>query len=242
MSSAEERARRAAFRLVKHAAWISPPHREEWSRAMLHELDHIPRGASALRWALGCTFVSYLERMDIMTRSLGELPRWLLSLEMAVCLVPLTWLFITLLATTARGVMPLGFGILSGSVALLGPVALVVALRLAHTGNARVGRTTITLLALLAAWTVLASSVQVLRSGIFSRNLAGLRTDHPAASLGRDAPAAGQFGSACDGRSPGADTTDWVAHRGNIWGVVRSVLMTLSQEGSHHRLRCGSGY
>lgn len=167
MSSAEERVRKAAFRLVKHAAWVSPPNREEWSRAMLHELDHIPRGASALRWALGCAFVSYLERMDIMTRSLGELPRWLLSIEMAVCLVPLTGLFVAILTTTARGVMPLGFGIVSGSVALLGPVALVVTLRLAHASNARVGRTTTMLLALLAAWTVLAGSVQVLRSGTF---------------------------------------------------------------------------
>jgi hypothetical protein len=132
---------------------------------MINELDHVPHGASALWWALGCTFASYLERIRIMTRSLTSLPRWLLCLEMAVCLVPLTWLFIAVLVMTARGVMPLEYGILSSCAALLGPLGLAVALRIVFLTGGSVGRTTTTILALLAAWTVFAYSGQVLHNG-----------------------------------------------------------------------------
>jgi hypothetical protein len=165
MTTGEVNARKLAVLLVKHAAWVSPPNRQEWSHAMINELDHVPGGASALWWALGCTLASYLERMRIMTRSLTNLPRWLLSLEMAVCLVPLTWLFGAVLVMTARGVMPLEYGILSGSAALLGPVGLAVALRVVFFTGGSVGRTMTTILALLAVWTVVAYSGQVLHNG-----------------------------------------------------------------------------
>jgi hypothetical protein len=167
MTSGESNARKVAVLLVKHASWVSPPDRTEWSHAMINELDHIPRGASALWWALGCTFVSYLERIRVMSRYSTNLPRWLLSLEMAVCLVPLTWLFVAVLAMTARGSLPLEYGILSGSVALLGPIGLAVALRVVFFTGGSVGRTTTIILALLAAWTVFAYSGQVLHNGTF---------------------------------------------------------------------------
>ena len=165
MTSGQANARKLAVLLVKHAAWVSPPDREEWSQAMISELDHVPRGAAALWWALGCTFASYLERMRIMTRSLTNLPRWLLALEMAVCLVPLTWLFVAVLAMTVQGVMPLEYGMLSGSATLLGPLGLAVALRIVFFAGGSVGRTTATMLALLAAWTVLAYAGQVFHNG-----------------------------------------------------------------------------
>jgi hypothetical protein len=165
MTSGEANTRKVAVLLVKHAAWVSPPDRKEWSHAMMSELDHIPRGTSALWWALGCTFVSYQERIHFMSRSLTNLPRWLLSLEMALCLVPLTWLFIAVLAMTARGVMPLEYGILSSSGTLLGPIGLAVALRIVFFTGGSVGRTTTNILALLAAWTVLAYTGQILHNG-----------------------------------------------------------------------------
>jgi hypothetical protein len=133
---------------------------------MANELDHIPRGTPALWWALGCTLVSYQERVRIMTRPLAHIPRWLLLLEMALCLVPLTWLFGAVLAMTARGAMPLEAGILYGSVALVGPIALATALRFVLSHASSVGRVTTTLLVLLAAWTVLGYSAQVLHNGL----------------------------------------------------------------------------
>lgn len=151
--------------LVRHAARVAPPDRKEWAHAMINELDHVPRGASVLRWALGCALVSYLERLNVMTRSLTNLPRWLLSLEMAVCLVPVTWLFVAVLTTTVRGRLPLEYGILSGSATLLGPVCLAVAMRIVFAGRSSVGHVTATLLPLLAAWTVIAYAGQLLHNG-----------------------------------------------------------------------------
>ena len=102
-----------------------------------------------------------------MTRSLTSLPRWLLSIEMAICLVPLTWLFIAVLAMTGRGVMPLEYGIVSGSATLLGPLGLAVALRVVFFTEASVGRITTVILLALAAWTVLAYTGLVLHNGDF---------------------------------------------------------------------------
>lgn len=164
MTFGEGKARKIAALLVRHAVWVSPPDRKEWSHAMINELDHVPGGAS-VRWALGCALVSYLERLNIMTRSLTNLPRWLLSLEMAVCLVPLTWLFIAILAMTARGRMPVDYAILTGSATLLGPVSVAVAMRIVFVKKGSVGRVTTTLLPLLAAWTVVAYGGQLLHGG-----------------------------------------------------------------------------
>lgn len=160
-------ARRVAVLLVNHAAWASPPKRKEWFQAMANELEHVPGAASALRWALGCTLASYLERLDIMNQSLTNLPRWLLSLEMAICLVPLTWLFIAVLTMTGRGVMPLEYGILSGSATLLGPLGLGVALRIVFFTETPVGGATTAILALLTAWTALAYTGQLLHNGTY---------------------------------------------------------------------------
>lgn len=161
----EAKARKMAALLVRHGAWVSPAQRKLWSRAMINELEHVPRGASVLRWALGCVLVSYLERLNIMTRPLTNLPRWLLTLEMAVCLVPVTWLFIAVLTTTAQGRLPVEYGILSGSATLLGPVCLAVVMKIVFAGKSSVGRATTALLPLLAAWTVVAYGGQLLHNG-----------------------------------------------------------------------------
>jgi hypothetical protein len=167
MTSGRAGRRSLAALLIRHAAWVSPANRKEWFRAMTHELDHVPGGASALEWALGCALVGYMERIHIMTRSFAELPRWLLALEMAVCLVPLTWLFIAVLAMTGRALMPLEFGILAGSATLSGPLGLAVALRLVFLADGSVGRATTLVLALLAAWTMLGYTGQLLHDGSF---------------------------------------------------------------------------
>lgn len=160
-------ARKTAALLIRHAAWVSPSNRKDWFRAMSNELDHMPGGASALKWALGCAYVSYLERILIMPRSLANLPRWLLSLEMMICLVPLTWLFIAVLATTGRGALPLEYGIVIGSATLLGPLGLAVALRVVFLSEGSLGRATTIVLALLAAWTAVAYTGQLLHNGTF---------------------------------------------------------------------------
>lgn len=161
-------ARVVAALLLKHAAWASPRNRKHWLQAMAHEMEHIPDDASALRWALGSTFVSYLERVDNMIRSSMSLPPWLLGLEMAMCLGPLAWLFTAALVSTGRGVMPPGFGIPLISAALLGPLGLLLALRTVFFNGRPVGRVTTIILVLLAAWTALEYTGQLLQGGFLS--------------------------------------------------------------------------
>lgn len=133
---------------------------------MLNELRHLPPGAAALSWALGCAFVCYRERVFVMIGSLNNVARWLLSIEMAVCLVPLTGLFIAVFATAAHGHLPLPFAILAASAALLGPIGLAVGSRIIFVPAGAVSRATAAVMALLAAWTVLACFGQMVHVGI----------------------------------------------------------------------------
>ncbi len=151
--------------LAKHAVWVSPPNRRDWLEGMRHELDHVPRGISALHWAAGCALVGYIERIRFMMRSLATLPRWLLALEMTVCLAPLTLLFIAIVAATARGLTTAEDGLLYGSVSVLGPVGLAVAIRLILSSHHAIGRATVVALTALGLWTVLACSGLVLHDG-----------------------------------------------------------------------------
>jgi hypothetical protein len=165
MTSREPYAAGIADVLLRHAAWIAPPPRKEWVRAMRNELEHLPRRSAAVSWALGCVLASYRERGLVMIGSLTHVSRWLLSIEMAVCLVPLTWLFMAVVTATAHGFMPLQLGILAGSATLLGPVGLAFGARIILTPAGSAGRTMTTLMAFLTAWTVIAYSLQVLHGG-----------------------------------------------------------------------------
>lgn len=121
--------RTVAIGLLNHAARVLPAERAEWARAMAHELDHIGDAFEALRWSLGCVMASYLMRIDHMMRVKFDVPHWLLSLEVLVCLGPLTLLWLAAMyvvlidgASGARIVVPTIIG-------TLGPLSLLLALR-----------------------------------------------------------------------------------------------------------------
>ncbi len=52
----------AMAKAVRFAAWLLPPHREEWAEAMLNEMAYIGSRQAALHWALGCTWSAIRER------------------------------------------------------------------------------------------------------------------------------------------------------------------------------------
>ncbi len=57
-----------ALVLIKHAAWVLPPARGPWAKAMQNELPRIESDLEALSWAGGCLVASYLEKGRAMTR------------------------------------------------------------------------------------------------------------------------------------------------------------------------------
>jgi|GEM_PF-1937767 hypothetical protein len=151
--------------LVKHAAMVSPAERADWSRAMVNELDYLSPGMPAVGWAFGCIFVCYSERMSAMMRSLDSLPRWLLVLEMLLCFLPLTLVFSTVVLAEVDGGFTLQDCLLYCSGSILGPLGLVAAFRSIFLGPGGMSRATIAGLCLLAAWTLVAYSAQILTFG-----------------------------------------------------------------------------
>ena len=58
--------RRLASALLAHAARTLPRRRASWAEAIEAEAQHIESDAAALRWAVGCVFASYRERIRAM--------------------------------------------------------------------------------------------------------------------------------------------------------------------------------
>jgi hypothetical protein len=159
-------AERLAHALARHAVRVVPRHRAVWSEAMLNELDHLPRDQSALRWALGCLLVSYQERIRAMISDRPPISRPVLGLEMLVCLVPVTWLFIVLVLQTASGRLPLHAGTLYALGCLAGPLTLVAAIRMVIFRRRLMTRTSSALLIAVAVWTMFAYTGQLIQSGL----------------------------------------------------------------------------
>lgn len=161
MSQAEIKDR-IARALVAHAARVAVSDHAAWIAAMSHELDHLSKSESALSWALGSVLVSYTGRMRIMIRSAADWPRWLLMLEMLLCLGPATAYFIFVSVSTVQsytlfpyqGYTLLQTGLIFGFPTLIGPIGLLSAYRTLFSRTYGPGSVLTTLLWLLAAWTL----------------------------------------------------------------------------------------
>lgn len=58
--------RRVASALLAHAVRMLPRNRASWAEAIELECQYIESDAAALRWAMGCVFASYRERIMAM--------------------------------------------------------------------------------------------------------------------------------------------------------------------------------
>jgi hypothetical protein len=153
--------RRVGLALIRHAAAVSPRSRADWARAMAYELEHLPPDESAIRWAFGCVTVIYIERIRAMTSVQLPVSRWVLCLEMLVCLVPLTWLFVAVVIATANGRVPLPDGLLYASGAIAGPLILGFAARVVIFQRPQMSLKIRAVLIMLSAWTLLAYLGQI---------------------------------------------------------------------------------
>jgi hypothetical protein len=145
---------RAASGLAAHAANILPPERGEWSNAMVSEVSHLPSAGAAIRWSIGCVFAAYIERIRTMARPIGHVSPWVLSLEMLICFVPVTFLFVAVALSSLRGIWPGSTSLLYASATLIGPIGLFMSVRLVFFRQ-NAGRSMSAALCVLAAWSSL---------------------------------------------------------------------------------------
>jgi uncharacterized membrane protein YhdT len=163
MSSRHSRLRDVAVRLATHAAKALPPGRADWSQAMQSEIHHIPHSRTALAWAFGCVLASYTERMRTMISGNPGISRWVLIAEMLCCFTPLTLVCLAVVENLGR--MQGAAGILALTVTAAGPVGLIVAFKVVVLSRPLLTRLVAAGLCGLAAWVVLAYSLQLLPGG-----------------------------------------------------------------------------
>jgi hypothetical protein len=85
-----------------------------------------------------------------------HIPRWLFSIEMLVCFVPLTLFGVAVVAAAAKGVMPIRDALLYLSVVAVGPIGLVLAFRRILRYDTALRKVTVVVLCLAAGWTLFA--------------------------------------------------------------------------------------
>ena len=162
MSARPDLTSRIARALAAHAVRVAAPDQAEWTKAMMHEQEHLPPDASALLWALGCVSFSYRGRLRAMTR-LPDLLRWVALLGIfVICLGPPCANFINVAVSTLQG-NPLYWaarlpysvmqeGLIFGSATLIGPVGLAAALWILSSSAHRLGTRFRVVLWMLTAW------------------------------------------------------------------------------------------
>jgi hypothetical protein len=149
-----------AVRLAAHAEKILPRSRADWANAMRNEVHYISGNHAALKWALGCLFVSYRERMRTMIDSNPRISRWVLVLEMLFCFAPLTLLCLATFANLGR--MEGKTAMVALTVAAAGPIGLIVAIKVVVLNRPSLTKFAMAALCILAAWTGFAYSLQIL--------------------------------------------------------------------------------
>jgi len=159
MKSLKSCLRKFARRLVAHAVNVLPGDRSEWAQAMRHELDHIPNSITALRWALGCVFACYLERMTVMKTGDFRISRVVLSLEMLMCFGPTSFGFFALFWPGVWLIPAFGWLLFLFSIQLVGPIGLILAFRLIVLEHTSMGKFVMAALCLPAAWTFIGFSI-----------------------------------------------------------------------------------
>jgi hypothetical protein len=127
---------------------------------MRNEIHHISSDHAALKWALGCLFASYKDRMRTMIASNPRISRWVLVLEMLFCFTPLTLLCLATFANLGR--MEGKTGMLALTVAAAGPIGLIAAFKVVVLNRPSLSKFAVVALCILAAWTGVAYSLQLL--------------------------------------------------------------------------------
>jgi hypothetical protein len=146
---------RIARGLAAHAVRVAAPDHAEWTKAMMHEQEHLPPDAAALLWALGCVSVSYRGRLRAMIR-LPNMLRWVALLMIFVlCLTPPCWNFFYIALSMAEG-YPLSPGarLIFGSATLIGPIGLAASLWTLSSPSHRPGTIFMVVLWALSAWAI----------------------------------------------------------------------------------------
>jgi hypothetical protein len=147
--------RKIARALASHAMRVGAPAHAEWTKAMMHEQEHLPPDASAVSWALGCVCVSYRGRIRAMIRLPNELRREALLVILLLCLIPASWSF-TYVASNIAQDYPLSPGarLILGSATLIGPIGLAVAFWTLASSSRPPGKMLMVVLCALTAWAI----------------------------------------------------------------------------------------
>ena len=162
MNNKESRLRKFARCLIVHAVKALPDDRSEWAQAMLHEVDHITNDNTAIRWALGCVFACYLERMNVMKTGDFHISRVVLSLEMLMCFGPISFGLFSFILSSFNLIPPPAFLLFLLPSYLVGPIGLFIAFRLIVLERISMSRTMMLVLSIFAAWTFIGNSIFML--------------------------------------------------------------------------------
>ena len=111
--------------LLRHALQVWPPTSSNWASAAANETAYVEGPSESLRWSIGTVKASYQQRVSSMSLRDPHIPRPILLLEVLICFVPASCLWICSSSAVARNIVPLPDGICLITAASIGPIGLM---------------------------------------------------------------------------------------------------------------------
>jgi hypothetical protein len=110
--------------LLRHALQVWPSSSLNWAAAAANEIAYVKGPGESLRWSIGTVKASYQERLRSMSLRDPQIPRPILLLEVLICFVPASCLWICSSSAVVRNIVPLPDGICLITAASVGPIGL----------------------------------------------------------------------------------------------------------------------
>lgn len=147
--------------LFKCASKIMPENRSDWIKAMKVETEYLSSDVQALIWALACVKTATTERVKIMKTGTLRVSRFVLSLEVLCCFIPVSIVLTDLIYTAFKLQFSYENEIIFVYTAivfcLIGPVGIILGLKFLLQKSFNIGKRLKPLLSILAIGIVLIS-------------------------------------------------------------------------------------
>ena len=165
-----------------------PENRSEWTRAMKNESRYLSNDLQALLWVSGCVKTATIERINTMKSGSLRVSRFVLSIEMLCCFIPVSFIFLVLMMNfiEIQSIRTDGRFITYAALGMIGPIGLMLGSRLLLRQPYNMGKLLKSVLYTLAAGIVIGGLMQVAAGNILLNDwwlVLILTTLMPAAAL-----------------------------------------------------------
>lgn len=154
--------------LLQYALLIMPEKRADWVQAMKNESQYLSNDFQALLWVIGCVKTATIERINMMKTGSLRVSKFVLSIELLSSFIPVSFVLLVLMMNFIEmpSIRTDGRFIIYAALGLIGPIGIILGLRLLLRGPYNLGKVVNALLGILAVGIVTGGMIQLMAGNI----------------------------------------------------------------------------